>query len=161
MPVYFARVGDAVKIGWAVDVERRVALLQCGHPEPMAVVRVVDGDRGLEAAFHRHFHPLRIRGEWFRWTEDMATVELAIAAPPQPPAPPDHHLSALQYLTSRMGGDIPVAGKLGVSRQVLSSWRRRGISARNRAQVWMLVNDNGGNLPREWLFPTRREDAAA
>jgi len=46
-----------------------------------------------------------------------------------------------------------------VSAQTYSNWRTRGqISAEMRPAVYFMVNDNGGDLPREWL--TQRPEAA-
>jgi hypothetical protein len=60
---------------------------------------------------------------------------------------------ALDYLAEKMDKDVAVADALGVSAQTLSNWRARGqISADKRPAVWVLVNDHGGNLAREWLL---------
>jgi hypothetical protein len=58
--VYFAVLGDLVKIGVAVDPERRVRRLN-GE-----LVRVEPGGRERELELHRRFAALRVRGEWFQ-----------------------------------------------------------------------------------------------
>jgi DNA-binding XRE family transcriptional regulator len=68
MPVYFVQVGDAgpVKIGTTADVRARVQFLQCGSPEPLRLLGVVDGDLFEERRLHRLLAAYRLRGEWFR-----------------------------------------------------------------------------------------------
>ncbi len=60
---------------------------------------------------------------------------------------------AIEFLAAKLGNKVAVAAALAVSRQVMNNWinEDRGIAAAKRPDVWMLVNDHGGNLPREWL----------
>ncbi len=76
--VYFVRSGEAgpIKIGWAVSVRKRLALLQTGNPETLRVLAVAPGDAELEALLHLRFDALRVRGEWFRpGPELLATAQ--------------------------------------------------------------------------------------
>lgn len=59
---------------------------------------------------------------------------------------------ALDLLASKLDGKVNVANALSVSPQRLSNWYERGISATKRPAVWAMVNDHGGNLPRDWLL---------
>ncbi len=59
------RPGAAVKVGYAVDPQTRLVLLQCGNPAQLEILGVISGDRALEATLHSRFATLRIRGEWF------------------------------------------------------------------------------------------------
>lgn len=81
MTVYLVRAGEngPVKIGRTANVPARMQQLQVGHPEPLALIRTVDGGAGVETWFHRKFSADHIRGEWFRFSPDMTTV-----LPPQP-----------------------------------------------------------------------------
>ncbi len=83
MPVYFARAGQdgLVKIGYAIDVAARIRHLQCGLPFDLVVVREVEGSRRKETAFHRHFRHLRVRGEWFRWDDELLTADVEVREP--------------------------------------------------------------------------------
>lgn len=73
---------------------------------------------------------------------------------------------ALDFLVARLSNKSRVAEALGVSAQRLNNWydARRGISASKRAAVWSMVNDNGGNLTRDWLIeaaaPPKKRKAA-
>lgn len=58
--VYFARLGDLIKIGISKDPARRARSFNA------VLVGTMDGDREIESALHREFADLRVRGEWFR-----------------------------------------------------------------------------------------------
>lgn len=58
--VYFARLGDLVKIGISVDPRQRASDLNA------ELVRVERGGRRRERELHRQFVDLRVVGEWFR-----------------------------------------------------------------------------------------------
>lgn len=78
MTVYFVQAGredGPVKIGTCSNVEKRVANLQCAHYEELNVIRLFDGDARHERWFHNHFSDHRIRGEWFRFSPNLLTVE--------------------------------------------------------------------------------------
>jgi hypothetical protein len=86
MPVYIIRTGDdgPVKIGWANDAEARRRQLQVSHPEPLRVIRTIEGSRATERWLHEHFAAHRLHGEWFEFRADMATVESPELDPPIP-----------------------------------------------------------------------------
>lgn len=60
-----------VKIGWAVDVKRRLSQLQTGHPYELLVAYSAPGTQADERALHERFSELRLHGEWFRYTEEI------------------------------------------------------------------------------------------
>jgi len=57
---------NAVKIGSAVDVERRVTQLQVGCPAELRPLFWQEGGEVRELELHREFAGLHIRGDWFR-----------------------------------------------------------------------------------------------
>lgn len=71
--VYFvcAPKSQLVKIGLAVDVQRRFAQLQAMSPEPIHLLGVIEGDRALECRLHRRFALNRHHGEWFNLTSSI------------------------------------------------------------------------------------------
>lgn len=70
--VYFVQSGDFVKIGFASDVQKRVAELQTGSPHQLNVLAVLpDVDKSVEATCHRVFARNHFRGEWFRLDDDF------------------------------------------------------------------------------------------
>jgi len=72
--VYFARSGDLVKIGHAVDFRRRLAQLQVGSPNPLQFEALIHGTAAEEASLHGRFASLRERGEWFRREAGLAAM---------------------------------------------------------------------------------------
>lgn len=73
MTIYFIRAGEdgPVKIGTTEDLAARMRDLQVGNHEELRLVRTIEGGAGHEQFLHRRFGHLRIRGEWFRWHDDM------------------------------------------------------------------------------------------
>ena len=65
--VYIITDGDAVKIGQAQDVDRRVSSIQCSNPRSLTVLEVIStNDMGAtEKALHEYFKDYLIQGEWF------------------------------------------------------------------------------------------------
>lgn len=67
-------------------------------------------------------------------------------------------IDAIEFLVEKLGNNIALAAALDVHPAVITNWKARGISVNKRAALWMMVNDHGGNLPREWL--TQRKETA-
>lgn len=64
-------MSKAIKIGTADDPKKRLSMLQVGSPNRLLILAMVPGDSRKERQFHRRFSGLRIRGEWFRATEEL------------------------------------------------------------------------------------------
>ena len=73
MPVYLIRAGEhgPVKIGFATSVRQRFAKMQTDNHEKLSVLRVLDGEKDVEAQLHSRFHALHRRGDWFEFSPDM------------------------------------------------------------------------------------------
>jgi hypothetical protein len=75
--IYFIQAGGErgpVKIGYAGSVRAihaRLALFQTAHMEPLTLLSYVEGDKGVEREFHAMFARDRIRGEWFRYSDQL------------------------------------------------------------------------------------------
>ena len=76
--VYF--VGDlesnAVKIGKADDVDRRIGELQVGNPNPLTLLHSIkfscsDEAHFYEKKYHKFFEHLYLTGEWFKFDEQI------------------------------------------------------------------------------------------
>lgn len=70
MYVYFIQSGNAVKIGKAIDPERRVAELQTGSPSTLRILakficRSSKHALQMESVLHEYCKCWRLRGEWF------------------------------------------------------------------------------------------------
>lgn len=66
--VYYLRVGERIKVGYSVDVKRRMR----AYPPGSHLLAVEPGDRELECSRHQQFAGSRTDGrEWFRPTPDL------------------------------------------------------------------------------------------
>lgn len=65
--VYFIQSGSGgpIKIGLAIEPERRLSELQTGNPHELTLRASVKGGRVAERKYHRSFSEFHIRGEWF------------------------------------------------------------------------------------------------
>lgn len=132
MPVYFIQSGEngAVKIGYAVDPERRLKLLQIGTPASLRIIRTIEGDRLTESAAHKRFAEHRITGEWFRYHQDMMTATFAERAP------------------KSTGSDFvrSIAREHGVSEDTLKKMGRRGLPHKYRLPIYFAAQQRGVTL---------------
>lgn len=71
--IYFIQSGPdgPIKIGKAVDPQKRLQTLQIGTHETLRLLAVIPGDRKREAEIHRHLKAHRHRGEWFAATAEV------------------------------------------------------------------------------------------
>lgn len=73
--IYFVACpqANAVKIGamWGGNPYHRLMTLQVGCPFDLELLAVCDGGDKAEAALHDRFAEHRIRGEWFRLTDEL------------------------------------------------------------------------------------------
>lgn len=71
--VYFIRsgkLGNPIKIGYAVDVDKRINELQIGNPQKLHIIAAIPVDskrqaQNIEKWMHHRFKRKHIRGEWF------------------------------------------------------------------------------------------------
>ncbi len=66
--IYFIRCPyfNAIKIGKALDPERRMRGFQIGCPAKLMLIGCAIGGKREEKQFHEMFRHLHIRGEWFK-----------------------------------------------------------------------------------------------
>lgn len=70
--IYYVRRGDgAVKIGTTCDVESRMKNLARQHGY-LVLLAQHGGTRRTERILHSEFADIRLEGEWFRYTGDLA-----------------------------------------------------------------------------------------
>ncbi|HLF10085.1 MAG TPA: GIY-YIG nuclease family protein [Gammaproteobacteria bacterium] len=83
--VYFIRCNEYVKIGFAVDVNHRLCVLQVGCPHDLALVAVLaDVAPSMERIVHETFAENHARGEWFKADDRLETLIAAINLGMQP-----------------------------------------------------------------------------
>ena len=115
MAVYWVRSGDAdlVKVGYASDVTRRLALLQTGsNPHRLALLRKEPGDRGVEGALHQHYRVKRVRAEWFALTD--ADVQIDMTTLPRTFPPVGVRTALAEYAASKTLTMTALAELLGI-----------------------------------------------
>lgn len=72
----------AVKIGKSDDPKKRLSGMQTSNPGVLQLIGALEGD--CEAAWHRRFADLLIRGEWYQATPDlMSAIHERLAAEEQ------------------------------------------------------------------------------
>lgn len=71
--VYFITDGDAIKIGRSSDPQRRLGVLQTGHPKPLWLIGTISCDVMTEDEAHRRFSSCALRGEWFGASEETVS----------------------------------------------------------------------------------------
>lgn len=71
--LYFIRQGTdgPIKIGRAVDIERRIMQLQTGSSQPLQLLAFIHSGGDLEPEIHRRFAHLRLSGEWFSPAKEL------------------------------------------------------------------------------------------
>lgn len=63
---------DAVKIGFTRGkIEKRLREWKTWHPYDFDVLKVLEGTMIEERLLHRRFWKDKIRGEWFRYSEEL------------------------------------------------------------------------------------------
>lgn len=74
--VYFIQQGNdgPIKIGYAADVEKRLATLQVGNPTPLNLLGVHKGTMKTEKELHKRFAEHRLSGEWFVPTPEIYNI---------------------------------------------------------------------------------------
>lgn len=80
-PGYVYAMGCAsgpIKVGWAVDPEKRRRELQTGNPERLFVLAIEPGDRQRETAAHTRLAAARVHGEWFERSAVRRDFELEL-----------------------------------------------------------------------------------
>lgn len=70
--IYFIRCGRYVKIGYTKQsLKRRLEDLQIGNPVALEALAMIEGDVKAERRLQDRFLHLRVRGEWYRLTEEV------------------------------------------------------------------------------------------
>ena len=81
--VYFIMAGKnkAIKIGNAVDIDRRIKELQIGNHLSLKLIASIECDSKahaveMESRFHRLFSNQKMRGEWFSGKINMNKLKI-------------------------------------------------------------------------------------
>ena len=71
--VYFVQSvgGEAIKIGFAKDVRKRLRALQGASPYQLKVLLVLEGGQKFETELHRKFKKSKLMNEWYKPSTDL------------------------------------------------------------------------------------------
>lgn len=70
--IYFIRsYNKHIKIGYSKDPIDRIKALQTGSATKLHIQAIMNGDSKTESGLHEMFNHLRVRGEWFRYTDEL------------------------------------------------------------------------------------------
>src|SRR5579885_1481545 len=72
--VYFVTNGDAIKIGFASDVAKRLTDLQVAHHAPLSLLGSIKALPREEKEIHQKLKHIRIMGEWFQVHDDVFSL---------------------------------------------------------------------------------------
>jgi hypothetical protein len=64
--VYFLKGGELIKIGFTVDLDKRINAIQNMSPVQLRLLATMSGDKNTEQDIHKRFSHLRVHGEWFK-----------------------------------------------------------------------------------------------
>ena len=75
MSVYFIKGkndNSKVKIGYSKNVKNRLKQIQYMSPVELEILNTMDGNAQVEMNIHQMFNSVRLYGEWFRLTPELA-----------------------------------------------------------------------------------------
>lgn len=99
-----------VKIGYAADLQKRLAYFRSAHWVDFKVVRAMRGGREAEQWLHAHFADQKIRSEWFNFIPEMLTVKVDL----------NKSLGRLSVIRAAIASGMnysEIADALGISRE--------------------------------------------
>lgn len=120
--VYAIECADFIKIGFSGDPVSRLSKIATDSPFPCRLLGFWPGSKNTEDELHKRFQSSRVKGEWFKVTDDItAFVKAHAVAPPRKHRRTSrnnqHPLTAYAERTGRSFTDI--AKSAGVSRMTL------------------------------------------
>lgn len=132
MTVYIIRSGEKgpVKIGRGANAEARRRALQTAHPRPLVMLREIEGGRLVERWMHDRFSRLRLYGEWFRFEDEMLTIEPPPLVDPASAA----NASLASRIIAKFGGVRKAAAKGNWAPSTVQSWKDAGLIPAQRQQ---------------------------
>lgn len=65
-----------VKIGYAINIEKRLNELQVGNSSELKIINSFEGARILERHIQNYFWGNHIRGEWFKFDKEMLSLNI-------------------------------------------------------------------------------------
>lgn len=130
--IYFAQEqhSQLVKIGFSDDPWLRHSKMQADCPGLLTVLCLEEGDTAYERSLHERFATDRVRGEWFRFSDQIAEHVSRIGAPCR-------EVAGLKGTALRVARYVDVTG---VGHSTARSWVQRGSIP---ARYWAALDAAG------------------
>ena len=72
--VIYSSVNQAIKVGYASNINQRFSAIQLSTSEPLELLFVLKGGAEVEAELHNLLVNYRLRGEWFIFNEKVLSI---------------------------------------------------------------------------------------
>ena len=82
--IYFLRLGEHIKIGFTLDLEKRIFSLKTGSPVTGELIGTLRGSREIDRFVRWLFRAVHVRGDWFQQAPELLTFIADHAALPPP-----------------------------------------------------------------------------
>lgn len=146
--IYFiqAHDGGPIKIGWAKNIDKRIAEIQRMSPSQLRVLNTFDSSEEDERILHKYFKRIRLYGEWFEPTDEL----LAFVQNPHkvelPPKPKpefvkqvlDGELESVPYYPDKTTVASTAAYLKTSPFTVLRLIKRHSIQAKKFCGIWLV-----------------------
>lgn len=137
--VYFIEAvgADAIKIGIARNVDRRLQGHQVSCPLPLRLLASAPGGMEEEKHIHHRFAHLLVRGEWFSAkSEIMAFIAVVKETGALPFTVPHKSTTCAERIIQKFHGTRKMAALLNMPPSTIQSWKDAGrIPARKQSLV--------------------------
>jgi hypothetical protein len=159
--VYFIAASKHVKIGFSTAPIERLQALQTSHPEKLEILHTVSGDQRMERRLHQRFAGYRVRGEWFRLSNEISHyidhLKNPRKVPEQPPAkakvkkkePASPEVVRLHKLREECGAKTPrghLISNVLEGMERLPTWERQSWVCDERQTPHYWLNKNVARL---------------
>lgn len=125
MSIYFIRctATGSIKIGLSANPWKRLSKMQSDSPGVLEMLGAEPGGADREAELHQRFAKDRLRGEWFRPSDEIVTYARALKAPA---TGSPRKIYDVRTSPTRLGAAVGI-GK-GYASTILSGKREPGFS---------------------------------
>ena len=124
--IYFLRsYNEFVKIGTSFQLDERVSKLQTSNPRKLHVQAVLEGSYQTEKGLHELFTKYRVRGEWFKYSEEIKWFIRAIQENPKMNNIYDLHKISLQMRIEEKAKRLDKKGNNKLSKKI-SKYKNAG-----------------------------------
>lgn len=70
------KTSNFCKIGYSKNVKIRLRKMQSDNPRELILLKTYEGDLNIEKRIHNKYKELHIRGDWFKFDNEMLNIDL-------------------------------------------------------------------------------------